>query len=58
MSVPRRRLSKARTGQRKAGKKSKHYSAGEACSDCGKPRFSHRACMFCGLYKSGIRISV
>lgn len=49
MAVPRNRLSNARKNSRRAhhAKKAKNLSE---CSNCGKPRLSHRICPHCGFY--------
>ncbi|MCB1067246.1 50S ribosomal protein L32 [Simkania negevensis] len=49
MAVPRNRHSNARKNSKRAhhAKKEKNVSN---CSNCGKPRLSHRLCPFCGHY--------
>lgn len=49
MAVPRNRTSNARKNSRRAhhAKKPKGLSA---CSNCEKPRLSHRICPHCGFY--------
>lgn len=58
MSVPRRRLSKSRTSRRKAGKKTIANITTSNCTECGRARMPHRACMACGFYKIGINVKV
>lgn len=55
MSVPRRRVSKSRTARRKAGSCNKHITV-ETCSNCGRYKLPHRACIVCGYYKADICI--
>ncbi|MBI3211589.1 MAG: 50S ribosomal protein L32 [Simkania negevensis] len=56
MAVPRNRHSNARKNSKRAhqAKKPKHAST---CSNCGKPRLSHRLCSFCGFYGSRVVVS-
>ena len=51
MPNPKRKHSKARRDKRRSAN-SKMYAANLAtCSNCKKPRMSHRVCPFCGYYK-------
>lgn len=53
MSVPRRRLSKARTAQRKGGKANRVISI-QDCEKCSRGKLPHRACSFCGHYRNEV----
>ena len=51
MPNPKRKHSKARRDKRRSAN-SKMYSCSLAvCSNCKKPRMSHKVCPFCGYYK-------
>ncbi|MEK7073800.1 MAG: 50S ribosomal protein L32 [Patescibacteria group bacterium] len=47
--LPKRRHSTRRQGKRDASIRMKLPGL-LVCSNCGKPRVSHRACKFCGFY--------
>jgi large subunit ribosomal protein L32 len=49
MAVPKKKMSRSRTRQRKAAWKVSRPSA-VACERCGKPKLPHRACRECGTY--------
>lgn len=48
-AVPKRRISKARRGRRRAHDSIKTFHLVE-CSDCGKMKRSHHVCLECGKY--------
>jgi len=48
-AVPKRKLSKARKGKRKAHNALKSPAIG-VCPKCGKPKRAHFKCSFCGHY--------
>lgn len=50
MAVPRNRVSNAKKNSRRSHHAKKPKNAAE-CSNCGKPRLSHRMCPSCGHYK-------
>jgi large subunit ribosomal protein L32 len=50
MAVPKKKMSRSRTRQRKAAWKVSRPTA-VACEQCGKPKLPHRACRECGNYK-------
>jgi large subunit ribosomal protein L32 len=50
MAVPKKKMSRSRTRQRKAVWKVTRPTA-VACDQCGKPKLPHRACRECGTYK-------
>ena len=50
MAVPKKKMSRSRTRQRKAVWKVSRPTA-VACEHCGKPKLPHRACRECGTYK-------
>jgi large subunit ribosomal protein L32 len=50
MAVPKKKMSRSRTRQRKAAWKVSRPTA-VACEQCGKPKLPHRACRECGFYK-------
>lgn len=54
MAVPKKRKSKARVRQVKAGKKRVIYNNIIACPNCGGPTLSHRMCGSCGYYNGRI----
>lgn len=58
MSVPRRRLSRARTHKRQAGKVSQSSVKLDSCTSCNRARRAHRACVFCGFYKNDQKVKV
>ena len=49
MAVPKKKMSRSRTRQRKAAWKVSAPTTG-ACEQCGKPKLPHRACRECGTY--------
>ncbi len=52
MAVPKRKTSKQKSRQRKAGSTHKRpLAAATSCSDCGAPKLPHRVCPSCGTYK-------
>lgn len=48
-AVPKRRISKARRGRRRAHDSIKTFHLVE-CPECGKMKRSHRVCLECGQY--------
>lgn len=51
MPNPKRKHSKTRRDKRR-GANSKMYASNlSVCSNCKKPRMSHRVCPYCGYYK-------
>ncbi len=50
MAVPKKKMSRMRTRQRKAAWKVSRPESSE-CPQCGKPKLPHRACRECGFYK-------
>jgi large subunit ribosomal protein L32 len=49
MAVPKKKMSRSRTRQRKAAWKVEAPRS-VACERCGKPKLPHRACRECGTY--------
>jgi len=49
MAVPKKKMSRSRTRQRKASWKVKAPTSVN-CEHCGKPKLPHRACRECGTY--------
>ena len=49
MAVPKKKMSRSRTRQRKASWKVKAPNSVN-CEHCGKPKLPHRACRECGTY--------
>jgi large subunit ribosomal protein L32 len=49
MAVPKKKMSRSRTRQRKAVWKVEKPSS-VACEQCGTPKLPHRACRNCGTY--------
>lgn len=49
MAVPKKKMSRSRTRQRKAAWKVSRPTM-VACERCGKPKLPHRACRECGTY--------
>lgn len=49
MAVPKKRTTKAKQGRRRSHLALQPVSF-NACSNCGKPVQSHRACPACGFY--------
>lgn len=50
MAVPKKKMSRSRTRQRKAAWKVKRTNTGR-CPQCNAPKLPHRACLECGSYK-------
>ena len=50
MAVPKKKMSRMRTRQRKAAWKVARQES-SACPQCGRPKLPHRACRECGVYK-------
>jgi len=52
-ALPKKKLSKARSGKRKA---TKTYALPQLsiCSNCGKQKLAHVVCSHCGYYKKEI----
>lgn len=50
MAVPKKKMSRSRTGQRKAMWKLEMPSINR-CPQCGAAKQSHRVCASCGSYK-------
>lgn len=51
MPVPKKRMSRSQTGQRRAHDAIKLTAAIESCPDCGAPKLRHRVCDACGSYR-------
>ncbi len=49
MAVPKKKMSRSRTRQRKAAWKVQKPTI-TACEQCGQPKLPHRACKACGTY--------
>ena len=49
MAVPKKKMSRSRTRQRKAAWKVTR-PASVACEQCGQPKLPHRVCRECGTY--------
>ncbi len=49
MAVPKKKMSRSRTRQRKAAWKVSAPRRG-ACEQCGKPKLPNRVCRECGTY--------
>jgi len=49
--LPKRRISRARQGKRRASIKLVKQAL-ISCPNCKKPIFAHMVCKFCGYYKS------
>jgi large subunit ribosomal protein L32 len=49
MAVPKKKMSRSRTRQRKAAWKVARPTMVN-CEQCGKPKLPHRACRECGTY--------
>ena len=56
MAVPRNRHSNARKNTRRAHDAKKPTQV-STCSNCEKPRLSHRMCSFCGFYSGRAMIN-
>lgn len=50
MAVPKKKMSRSRTRQRKAAWKVEAPQTNR-CPQCGAPKLSHRVCPECGSYK-------
>lgn len=50
MAVPKKKMSRSRTRQRKATWKLEATSSNK-CPQCGAAKLSHRVCASCGSYK-------
>jgi len=57
MPNPRRRHSKARGRWRRNFYKAKSANLSK-CPQCGKPKRSHRICLYCGYYKDKSRVTI
>jgi large subunit ribosomal protein L32 len=51
MAVPKKRMSRSQTGQRRAHDAIKLTAAVESCPDCGSSKLRHRVCPDCGSYR-------
>ncbi len=51
MAVPKKRMSRSQTGQRRAHDALKLTAAVESCPDCGASKLRHRVCPACGSYR-------
>ena len=51
MPNPKRKHSKTRRDKRRAANSKMYASNLSVCSNCKKPRMSHRVCPYCGYYK-------
>jgi large subunit ribosomal protein L32 len=51
MAVPKKRMSRSQTGQRRAHDALKLTAAIETCPDCGASKLRHRVCAACGSYR-------
>ncbi len=51
MAVPKRRTSRSKRNMRRANHDKVVVPNLAACSNCGEPSVSHRACPACGFYK-------
>ncbi|MFO0676704.1 MAG: 50S ribosomal protein L32 [Polyangiaceae bacterium] len=51
MAVPKRRTSRSKRNMRRANHDKVTAPNLVACSNCGEPSVSHRACPSCGFYK-------
>lgn len=51
MPNPKRKHSKARRDKRRSANSKMYASNLSVCSNCKKPRMSHRVCPYCGYYK-------
>jgi large subunit ribosomal protein L32 len=51
MAVPKKRMSRSQTGQRRAHDALKLTAAVESCPDCGASKLRHRVCDACGSYR-------
>ncbi len=51
MAVPKKRMSRSQTGQRRAHDALKLTAAVESCPDCGASKLRHRVCGECGSYR-------
>ncbi|MDX1918251.1 MAG: 50S ribosomal protein L32 [Candidatus Caenarcaniphilales bacterium] len=54
MAVPKKRKSKQRSRQVVAGRSKLNILKPHACTNCGTPVLSHRACGSCGYYNGRI----
>ncbi|RMG58593.1 MAG: 50S ribosomal protein L32 [Deltaproteobacteria bacterium] len=54
MALPKRKVSRARRGNRRAHWKASS-PARSLCPKCGEPKMPHRVCPACGYYK-GIQV--
>lgn len=50
MAVPKKKMSRSRTGQRKSAWKLEKPNASR-CPQCGAAKLAHRVCPSCGSYK-------
>jgi large subunit ribosomal protein L32 len=57
MAVPKRRKSRLKVRQRKAGKPDRVVTT-TACPECGAPTLPHRVCRACGYYRGRQVMSV
>lgn len=51
MPVPKKRMSRSQTGQRRAHDALVLTAAIESCPDCGAPKLRHHVCKACGSYR-------
>jgi large subunit ribosomal protein L32 len=54
MAVPKKRKSKQKSRQGKAGRPKLQLQKPSACPNCGSPRLSHQACGSCGYYNGRV----
>ncbi|MDJ0626509.1 MAG: 50S ribosomal protein L32 [Candidatus Caenarcaniphilales bacterium] len=54
MAVPKKRKSKQKTRQVKAGRPKQQIVQATACPNCGSPKMSHRMCENCGYHNGKV----
>lgn len=54
MAVPKKRKSKAKAAQVKAGKRAVQFMSFSKCSNCGSIHLPHRVCEKCGYYNGRV----
>jgi large subunit ribosomal protein L32 len=54
MAVPKKRKSKQKSRQGKAGRPALIVVKATACPNCGSPRLPHRVCGNCGYYNGRV----
>jgi large subunit ribosomal protein L32 len=55
MPVPKKKMSRSQTGQRRAHDALKLTAAIESCPDCGASKLRHHVCAACGTYR-GVKV--